>query len=88
MCHCRECAGWRCPNDTGLVLLGDNPNRDPKSGSWAERAVSFYQRGEFRPWKMMQKLIEQACHSYHVGALLANARGDDPAKEDAAHACL
>jgi hypothetical protein len=57
---------------------------NPYGGAFG--AVLFHQRGEFRPWKMMQQLSEQACRLYQVVALLANACGDDPAKEDVAHA--
>jgi hypothetical protein len=60
------------------------PTGESFGGSFG--AVLFHQRGEFRPWEMMQKLIEQACRLYHVVAFLGNACGVDPAKEGVAHA--
>ena len=65
---------------------GDELRPTGESFGGAFGPVLFHQRGEFRPWKMMQQLIEQACRLYHMVALLANACGDDPAKEDVAHA--
>ena len=65
---------------------GDELRPTGESFGGAFGPVLFHQRGEFRPRKMMQQLIEQACRLYHVVALVANACGDDPAKERVAHA--
>ena len=40
--------------------------------------VLFHQRGEFRPWEVLEQLIEQACDLYDWIALLWAACGEAP----------
>ena len=65
---------------------GDEMRPTGESFGNAFGAVLFHQRGQFRPWKGMAQLLEQALRLYHVAALLGNACGDGRAKEEVAHA--